>query len=167
MSIVVDTFVKKSVVVNAPVAHAFKIFTERFDLWWPKSHHIGKAEMQTAIVEKREGGRWYERGVDGSECDWGKVIVYSPPTRVALSWHLTKDFAYDPNPSTASRVEVTFHDEGGGRTRVELVHSELDRHGEGWQHLRERVSAPGGWSDLLAALAAAVAHNGGAVSASP
>jgi uncharacterized protein YndB with AHSA1/START domain len=144
-----DVSVRKSIVVNAPIAHAFKVFTERFDAWWPRTHHIGKIESFTAILEPREGGRWFERGADGSECDWGRVLVYSPPTRVALSWHLNGDYGYDPDPSKASRVEVTFHDEGGGKTRVELVHSQFERHGEGAQKVRESVGGRGGWPLIL------------------
>jgi uncharacterized protein YndB with AHSA1/START domain len=144
-----ETSIRKSVVVNAPLAHAFKVFTERFDTWWPHTHHIGKVEPFTAILEPREGGRWFERGADGSECEWGKVLVYSPPNRVAVSWHLDAAYAYDPDPAKASRVEVTFHDEGGGRTRVELVHSQLDRHGAGWEKLREGVGSAGGWPGIL------------------
>lgn len=154
-----ETSIRKSIVVNAPVAHAFKVFTERFDSWWPHTHHIGKVEPFTAILDPREGGRWFERGADGSECDWGKVLVYSPPNRVAVSWHLDATYVYDPDPSKASRVEVTFHDEGNGRTRVELVHSQLDRHGAGWEKLREGVGSAGGWPGILdkfASTAAAV-----------
>jgi hypothetical protein len=154
-----ETSIRKSIVVNAPIAHAFKVFTERFDSWWPHTHHIGKVEPFTAILEPREGGRWFERGADGSECDWGKVLVYSPPNRVAVSWHLDATYAYDPDPSKASRVDVTFHDEGNGRTRVELVHSQLDRHGAGWEKLREGVDSAGGWTGILdkfASTAAAV-----------
>jgi uncharacterized protein YndB with AHSA1/START domain len=144
-----ETAITKSIIVNAPVGQAFKVFTERFDLWWPRTHHIGKVEPFTAILEGREGGRWFERGADGSECEWGRVLVYSPPTRVAVSWHLDGNFSYDPDPAKASRVEVSFHDEGNGQTRVELVHSQLDRHGEGWEKLRESVGSPGGWGGIL------------------
>jgi uncharacterized protein YndB with AHSA1/START domain len=144
-----DVSVRRSIVVNAPIAHAFKVFTERFDAWWPHTHHIGKIESFTAILEPREGGRWFERGADGSECDWGRVLVYSPPTRVALSWHLNCNYCYDPDPSKASRVEVTFHDEGGGKTRVELVHSQFERHGEGAEKVRESVDGRGGWPLIL------------------
>jgi uncharacterized protein YndB with AHSA1/START domain len=147
-----ETSVRKSVVINAPLAHAFTVFTERFDSWWPRTHHIGKVEPFTAVLEPSEGGRWFERGADGSECDWGRVLVYSPPTRVALSWHLDGNFKYDAEPLKASRVEVTFHDEGNGRTRVELVHSQLDRHGAGWEKIRESVGATGGWPLMLSSL---------------
>jgi uncharacterized protein YndB with AHSA1/START domain len=151
-----ETSVKKSVLVRAPLAHVFKVFTERLDTWWPRSHHIGKVEPYTAILEPREGGRWFERGADGSECDWGKVLVYSPPTRVAFSWHLGMDYAYDPDPSKASRVDVTFTDEAGA-TRVELVHSQLDRHGAGWEKLRDSVGSSGGWNGIMDAFATAAA----------
>ena len=150
-----ETAVRKSVVVHAPIAHTFKVFTERFDTWWPRSHHIGKAEMREAILEARPGGRWFERGVDGSECDWGQVLEYAPPHRLALSWHLGCDFQYDPDPSKASRVEVTFSDEGNGRTRVELVHSQLERHGADWQKLRDSVSSNGGWGGIMEMFASA------------
>lgn len=151
------TTVSKSVVVNASPAQAFKVFTERFDSWWPRSHHIGKVEPFTGILEGREGGRWYEHGADGSECDWGRVLVYSPPTCVAVSWHLGADFAYDPDPAKASRVEVTFHDEGNGKTRVELVHSQLDRHGVGWEKLRDSVGSDGGWGGIMESYATTMA----------
>jgi hypothetical protein len=152
-----DSSVKKSIVVDAPVAIAFKVFTERFDAWWPRSHHIGKVEPFQAFLEPREGGRWFERGADGTECDWGRVLVYAPPKAVAISWHLTGDFKYDPDASRASRVDVTFHDAGNGKTRVELVHSQLDRHGAGWEKLRDGVGSDGGWGGILVELAKSVA----------
>lgn len=145
-----DTSVEKSVTVRASIDHAFRIFTERLELWWPRTHHIGKAEMAGATVEQKEGGRWYERGVDGSECDWGRVLVWSPPRKVVLSWQITPSWTYEPDPEQASRIEVTFHDLGNGTTRVDLVHSELERHGKGWEALRDAVSSEGGWSGILA-----------------
>jgi hypothetical protein len=152
-----ETSARKSITVRAPVAHAFKVFTERFDTWWPRSHHIGKVEPFTAMIEPREGGRWYERGGDGTECDWGKVLVYAPPTHVAVSWHLDATYTYDPNPARASRVDVTFHDEGNGITRVELVHSQLDRHGGDWEKLRSGVASPNGWGGIMDTYAEAAA----------
>jgi uncharacterized protein YndB with AHSA1/START domain len=156
-----ETSVRKSVTVRVPIALAFQVFTERFDSWWPHTHHIGKVEPFTALLEPREGGRWFERGADGSECDWGRVLVYAPPTRVAVSWHLDAAYAYDPDPVKASRVDVTFHDEGNGTTRVELVHSQLDRHGPGWEKLRDGVGSAGGWLGILEGYARAAAAPGG------
>jgi uncharacterized protein YndB with AHSA1/START domain len=149
--------VSKSIVVNAPLAHTFEVFTQDFDRWWPRTHHVGKADMKEAVLEPREGGRWYERGVDGSECEWGRVLVFAPPHRLVIAWQLNGQYAYDPDSAKASRVEVTFHDEGAGRTRVELVHSELDRHGADWQRVKESVGSPGGWTGLLDRFAATAA----------
>jgi uncharacterized protein YndB with AHSA1/START domain len=151
-----DVIVRKSIRVRAPITHAFHVFTEKFDVWWPHTHHIGKVESFTAILEAREGGRWFERGADGSECEWGRVLVYAPPTRLALSWNLNPSYAYDPDPSKASRVDVTFHDEGGGTTRIDLVHSQFERHGEGWEKVSDSVGGRGGWPLILDRFAEAV-----------
>ncbi|MEY2934848.1 MAG: hypothetical protein RL033_5597 [Pseudomonadota bacterium] len=144
-----NTSVSKIFTVNTPIEHAFEVFTKRFNAWWPRSHKIGKGELQTAVLEQREGGRWYEIAVDGSECEWGVVLAYAPPARVALSWHIDPNFKYNPDPAQASRIDVTFHAESAQRTRVEFVHSALDRHGEGWERLREGISSPGGWPTML------------------
>jgi uncharacterized protein YndB with AHSA1/START domain len=140
--------VRREITVNVAPARAFAFFTERFDAWWPRSHHIGAADLDEAIIEPREGGRWYERGVDRSECDWGEVLAYDPPHRLALSWHITGEWAYDPDPAHASEVEVTFTPAGDG-TRVELVHRGFERHPVGGDKLRESVGGAGGWGGLL------------------
>lgn len=144
-----EASVRKTVTVKCSREHAFEIFTRRYDLWWPKSHKIGKADFKTAVVEERAGGRWYEVGVDGSTCEWGKVLAYEPPGRVVLAWHTQPSWEHDPDPSHASRVEVTFTDLGNGQTRVELVHSELDKHGAGWQEMRAQLAD--GWSGIMEA----------------
>ena len=120
--------VTKSVTVNAGRERAFTVFTEKFFTWWPKSHHIGDAELADAVIEPKVGGRWYERGVDGAECDWGRVLAYEPPDRVVLSWHLQGDWSYDPDPAKASEIEVRFVKEAARRTRVELTHRHIERH---------------------------------------
>jgi uncharacterized protein YndB with AHSA1/START domain len=145
-----DTSFRTSVTVQAPIERAFTVFTEGFDSWWPKSHHIGTAEMAAAVLEPRAGGRWHERGTDGSECEWGRVLVWDPPHHVAMSWHLNGAWAYDPDPEKASRVDVRFLADGDGTTRVELEHSGLDRHGSNWTAVRDGISSEGGWSALLA-----------------
>jgi hypothetical protein len=149
MNETIDTTYSTSVTVHAPIDRAFKVFTEGFDTWWPRTHHIAEAEMAEAIMEQREGGRWYERGVDGSECDWGEVLTWDPPAHVAVSWHLDGEFKYDADPSHASRVDVRFVAEGPDTTRVELEHSGLDRHGESWQQLRTGISGEGGWPAII------------------
>jgi Activator of Hsp90 ATPase homolog 1-like protein len=144
--------VTKTLTVRAGRAHAFTVFTERFFTWWPKAHHIGDADLADAVIEPRVGGRWYERGVDGSECDWGAVLVWEPPGRLVLSWHLQADFDYDPDPARASEIEVRFVAEAPDRTRVEFSHSHLERHDDP-ERVRTGVDGPGGWTSILAAYA--------------
>ena len=101
-----DILVRKSILVDAPQEHVFRTFTERIDTWWPRSHHIGKAERFQAILELRPGGRWFERGDDGSECQWGSVLEWDPPSRVVLSWDLDPEWQYVAGLGT--EVEVRF-----------------------------------------------------------
>jgi uncharacterized protein YndB with AHSA1/START domain len=149
-----ETSVSRSITVNAPIDRAFAVFTEGFDTWWPRSHHIGTAEMATAVIEPGVDGRWHERGVDGSECEWGRVLAWDPPHHVAMSWHLNGAFEYEPDPEMASRVDVRFVAESDGSTRVEVEHSGLDRHGPDWISVRDGISSEGGWSGLLVRFAA-------------
>jgi len=138
--------VRKSIHVNAPPQRAFEVFTAGIGRWWPKSHKIGAAEMEKPVIEPREGGRWYERDVDGSECEIGKVLVWEPPARLVLAWQLGADWKYDPDLVT--EVEVTFTPESGG-TRVELEHRHLERMGEDAEAAREAIGSPNGWGLIL------------------
>lgn len=99
-----DLTVRKTVTVNAPREHAFRVWTERFNDWWPSGHHIGDADMESAVIEWREGGRVYELGVDGSECDWGRVLVYEPPSRIVCTWQIGGDWKFDPRPRARQRI---------------------------------------------------------------
>jgi uncharacterized protein YndB with AHSA1/START domain len=144
--------VRKSVRVNAAPERAFEVFTAQSSRWWPRSHSINTSPMQAAIIEPRVGGRWFERGEDGSECDWGRVLVWEPPTRIVLGWQLGPDFRFDPDVVT--EVEVRFIGDGSGVTRVELEHRHLERFGERGEVLREKVGSPNGWSHMLERYAA-------------
>ncbi|HZU10683.1 MAG TPA: SRPBCC family protein [Pseudacidobacterium sp.] len=139
--------VVKTVTVNASREKAFRIFTEFFGGWWPSTHHIGKHPFETAILEGRVGGRWYERMTNGEECNWGHVKVWDPPARVVLSWHVQPDWGYDPDPEKASEVEVRFIPESETVTRVELQHRNIERHGALAGKLREGVSD--GWPTVM------------------
>ncbi|MDR2983820.1 MAG: SRPBCC family protein [Nocardiopsaceae bacterium] len=141
------TPVRHSVTVQISALRAFTLFTEGFNTWWI-GHHIGEAEMAEAVIEPRVDGRWYERGVDGTECDWGKVLVYEPPNRLAMTWQLDCDFKYDPDLSHASEVDVQFT-ESGGQTTVTLEHKYIERHGAGAEGVYEGVSGSGGWPGIL------------------
>jgi uncharacterized protein YndB with AHSA1/START domain len=140
---------RRSITVNATPERAFEVFTAGFSTWWPlESHHIGKNMAVTAIMEPHAGGRWFERDAEGNECNWGFVTEYEPPSRILLAWHLTPAWGYDPDPEKATEVEVTFTPTGDG-TLVELEHRGFEKHGETGVAMRDAVSAPGGWSDLL------------------
>jgi uncharacterized protein YndB with AHSA1/START domain len=134
--------------VGVPIEKAFRVFTESFSTWWPREYHIGQAEMAVAILEPGEGGRWYEQGVDGSECEWGRVLAWDPPHRLLVTWQINGDWQYDPDPGHASEIEVRFTAEGPNRTTVELEHRLLDRLVDG-QALRDGIGEGGGWSSVL------------------
>jgi uncharacterized protein YndB with AHSA1/START domain len=137
--------VRFSISVAVDVERAFRVFTEQMGSWWPPEHHINKAPMAAAILEPRVGGRWYELGIDSSQCEWGIVLAWDPPHHVAVSWHLDGDFRYDPRVERSSRVDVRFRAQDDGTTRVELEHSGLDHHGPTWRRLRDAISEPDGW----------------------
>ena len=138
--------VRMSLHVDAAQDHAFDVFTSGMGRWWPKSHKLGEAELDTQIIEPREGGRWYQRNLDGSECEIGTVAAWEPPARLLLIWQLNAQWTFDPD--LATEVEVMFTPEGSG-TRVELEHRNLDRLGDTAEGFREAIDAPGGWSGLL------------------
>jgi uncharacterized protein YndB with AHSA1/START domain len=140
--------------VDIPLDAAFRFFTGSFDSWWPREFHIGQVEMAEAILEPGEGGRWYERGVDGSECEWGRVLVWEPPHRFVVTWQINGEWQYDPDPDHASEIEVRFSADGPSQTRVELEHRHLERLVDG-QSLRDGIREGGGWSHVLGIFAAA------------
>jgi uncharacterized protein YndB with AHSA1/START domain len=157
MTSVVETTnppVKKSVTVGASVEHAFRVFTEGFDTWWPRSHSIGGSPLQRAVIEGKAGGRCYQQSVDGSECDWGRILVWEPPSRFVLAWLLTPQWEYEPDIAQASEVEIAFSAEPDGSTRVDLEHRLFDRHGAGAELMRRGVDSPEGWGGLLQMYAA-------------
>jgi uncharacterized protein YndB with AHSA1/START domain len=151
------TSVQSSIFVDAPIEHAFSIFTEGIGTWWPPEHHILQAELAEMVFEPRQGGHIYDRGVDGSECRWARVLAYEPPTRVVFSWDISLRWQLESDPQRTSEVEVRFIAENPHRTRVELEHRNLDRHGDGWELMRDAVASPGGWSLGLDRLAAVTA----------
>jgi uncharacterized protein YndB with AHSA1/START domain len=144
---------RKVVRVKAPPETAWRVFTEEMGTWWPlATHKIGKAKAMDALIEPRVGGRWYERGDDGSTCDWGRVLSWEPPSRLVLSWEISAAFQHDPNLQT--EVEVRFIAEGKDGTRVELEHRHLDRYGPRRDEVRRIFDSDAGWKGLLDAFAA-------------
>jgi uncharacterized protein YndB with AHSA1/START domain len=139
------TTVRQEIVVEAPVERAFRVFTEQMDKIKPREHNMLGVDIEETVFEPRAGGRIYDRGTDGSECEWASVVAYEPPDRVVFSWNISPHWQVETDPARRSEVEVRFIAEGPERTRVELEHRHLDRHGDGWENLRAGVAAPDGW----------------------
>ena len=139
------TSVRHEVVVDAPIERAFSVFTEDFGSFKPPEHNLLGVAIAETVFEPRAGGRLYDRGVDGSECHWARVLAYEPPSRVVISWDINPRWQIETDPGKTSEVEVRFIAETPERTRVELEHRNLDRHLEGWQAVREGVDSEAGW----------------------
>jgi uncharacterized protein YndB with AHSA1/START domain len=140
-----ETSVRTSIVVEAPIERAFSVFTEDFGSFKPPEHNMLGVEIAETVFEPRAGGHLYDRGVDGSECRWARVLAYEPPNRVVISWDINPQWQLETDLEKTSEVEVRFVAESPERTRVELEHRNLDRHGEGWEGTREAVRSDGGW----------------------
>ncbi len=149
--------IRGTVTIGVPVERAFSVFTDSLGTWWPAEYHIGQADMAEAILEPRAGGRWYERGVDGSQCDWGRVLAWEPPHRLVVTWQINGQWQYDPDPQHASEIEVRFTPDGPEQTTVELEHRLLDRLVDG-QAIRDALVGGGGWTAMLELFAKAAAN---------
>jgi uncharacterized protein YndB with AHSA1/START domain len=148
------TTVRRHVLVNAPIREAFRAFTERFGDFKPREHNLLQAAIEETVFEPRVGGHIYDRAVDGSECRWARILVYDPPDRVVFSWDISPRWQLETNPDLTSEVEVRFFAETSDHTRVELEHRNLDRHGSGWESVRDGVDNEAGWPLYLRRYAA-------------
>ena len=148
-----STAVHASIVVEAPIERAFSTFTDDIGSWWSPDHHILEGELAEMVFEPRVGGHIYDRGVDGTECRWARVLAYEPPELVVFSWDINTEWQIETDPARTSEVEVRFIADGPERTRVELEHRGIERHGPGWEGMRGAVASPGGWPAALEALA--------------
>jgi uncharacterized protein YndB with AHSA1/START domain len=152
------TSIRHEVVVEAPIERAFSVFTKGFGSFKPPEHNMLGVDIDETVFELREGGHVYDRGADGSECRWARVLAYEPPNRVLISWDISPQWQIETDLEKTSEVDVRFIAETPDRTRVELEHRNLDRHGDGWEAVREGVDGDAGWplylhrfADVLAA----------------
>jgi uncharacterized protein YndB with AHSA1/START domain len=152
------TSIRHEVVVEAPIERAFSVFTKGFGTFKPPEHNMLGVDIAETVFELCEGGHVYDRGVDGSECHWARVLSYEPPNRVVISWDISPQWQIETDLQKTSEVDVRFIAEAPDRTRVELEHRNLDRHGDGWEAVREGVDGDAGWplylhrfADVLAA----------------
>lgn len=133
--------IRLSFEVDCPADRAFEVWTARIDQWWPADHTVSGEADATVFLERRPGGRIFERTASGSEHDWGEVTIWEPPSRLGYLWHLRRDRA------DATEVEIQFIDRGDSTTRVEIEHRNwevLGAQGESW---RDRNRS--GWATLL------------------
>lgn len=142
-----------SIVVEAPIDLAFRVFTEEIGSWFPSEYNLMASRIATRTFEPWVGGQIVDRSETGAECRWSRVLAYEPPDRVVFSWDISPWWTIETDPERTSEVEVRFISETEARTRVELVHRHLDRHGEGWQQLRDAIAGDGGWTGCLQAFA--------------
>ena len=140
-----QTAIRTSIVAEAPLERAFAVFVDDFDNIKPREHNMLGVDIAKTVFEPRVGGHIYDRGVDGSECRWARVLAYEPPDRVVFSWDISPQWQVVTDPEKTSEVEVRFIAETPDRTRVELEHRNLDRHGEGWEDARDGVGGDQGW----------------------
>jgi uncharacterized protein YndB with AHSA1/START domain len=152
-----QTSVRTTIVVEAPIERAFSVFTDDFGSFKPREHNMLAVDIAETVFEPRVGGHLYDRGVDGSECRWARVLAYEPPNRVMFSWDISPHWQIETDLERTSEVDVRFISETSERTRVELEHRNLDRHGAGWEGVRAGVDSSDGWplylrrfADLLA-----------------
>ncbi|MGO9976487.1 MAG: SRPBCC family protein [Solirubrobacteraceae bacterium] len=153
----IDATATASIVVQAPLERAFDVFTAGMATWWPPEHHLIEAELAEMVVEPRVGGHIFDRGVDGSECHWARVLAYEPPHRFVFSWDISTQWKIETDLAKTSEVEVRFIAQAPDRTLVELEHRELQRHGDGWEGMRDSVGSPQGWQSGLELFAAKLA----------
>lgn len=156
-----DTAVRRSISVPAGAERAFQTFTAGIDNWWPREHHVGGSPLKRNVIEGHLGGRCFGQHEDGSESDWGKVIVWEPPQRFVMAWMITPAWTHEPDISRASEVEVRFTPQADGTTRVDLEHRHFERIGEGWNNMRMAVESEGGWGMLLQRFAGFVEKDSG------
>lgn len=154
-----DVVVRREVVVDAPIERAFEVFTERFGDFKPKEHNLLGAPIVETRFEPRVGGHIYDRAEDGSECRWARVLAFEPPDRVVFSWDIGPSWQLEADEANASEVEVRFIAETADRTRLELEHRNLDRHGPGWEGLRDGIADDAGWPLYLARYADLIAES--------
>ncbi len=153
------TTVRRQILVNAPIGEAFTVFTERFGDFKPREHNLLQAAIAETVFEPRVGGHIYDRAVDGSECRWARILAFEPPDRVVFSWDISPRWQIETDLDLTSEVEVRFFAETPERTRVELEHRRLDRHGLGWESVRDGVDNEAGWPLYLQRYAALFERN--------
>jgi len=143
------TVVRRTITVDAPIERAFAVFTERFGDFKPPEHNMLGVPIAETVFEHHVGGHIYDRGTDGTECRWARVLAFEPPDRVVVSWDISPYWQIETDLDHTSEVEIRFIAETPQRTRLELEHRNIDRHGPGWEGVRDGVADDAGWTLYL------------------
>jgi uncharacterized protein YndB with AHSA1/START domain len=146
--------VRRQIVVNVPIERAFAAFTERFGDFKPPEHNLLRVPIAETVFEPKVGGNIYDKAIDGSECRWARILAFDPPSRVVFTWDISPQWTIETDPDNTSEVEVTFIAEGPERTRLELEHRHIDRHGPDWPAVSDGVGHDQGWPLYLQRYAA-------------
>ena len=144
-----ETTIQTSIVVEAPIEQAFSVFTEDIGTWFPPEYNLLEVDIDKRVFETHVGGHVYDIGTDGSECHWARVLAYEPPNRVVFSWDLSPQWQVETDHDKTSEIEVRFTSESPERTRVDLEHRNLERHGEGWEDQRDQLGSDSGWPGVM------------------
>jgi uncharacterized protein YndB with AHSA1/START domain len=144
-----ETTIQTSIVVEAPIEQAFSVFTDDIGSWFPPEYNLLAVDIEKRVFETHVGGHVYDIGTDGSECRWARVLAYEPPNRVVFSWDLSPQWQVETDHDKTSEIEVRFTAESPDRTRVDLEHRNLERHGEGWEGQHEQLGGEGGWPGVM------------------
>ncbi|UII31684.1 SRPBCC family protein [Fulvivirga ulvae] len=144
----VEDSVQRSITIEVTQQKAFEVFVNQFGKWWPAEYTWSHEVLDFITIESGEGGRCFERGPNGFECDWGRVIRYEPPYAISFTWQIGVNREPVPDPAKASIVEVRFGVEDSF-TRVEVHHHSFSRHGKHWQRYVAGMASVRGWSWLL------------------
>ena len=152
------TTVTSSIEVAASLQRAFEVFTRDFGAFKPATHHLLAVPIAETVVETHPGGHIIDRGTDGSDCRWARILAFEPPDRLMFSWDISPHWSIESDPARSSEVEVTFTALAEDRTRVVIEHRHLDRHGDGWTAVRDGVSTGEGWPLYLDRYAELLTH---------
>lgn len=139
--------IRKSVIVPAPAAEAFRIYTERPAEWLPPEHTFIR-DPQSITMEPWAGGRFYERGADGTEVTRGTIVDWAPPGRLAVTWRIGPNWQPAFDDEHASVIVVEFNPAGADATEVVLTYTQLDRHGDMAGTIRSAITNPGAGDTL-------------------
>ena len=154
-----ETAVRRSITVPVSADDAFRAFTERLGDFKPPEHNLLAVPIAETVLEPYVGGWIIDRGTDGSECRWARIVAYEPPHRLVFTWNIGPTWQIETDPDLVSEVEVRFEAEAPLQTRVLLEHRNLDRHGPGWESVREGIGNEQGWPLYLDRFAALVASS--------